>query len=99
MLYALIGQDAPDAAERRQAHRGTHLDRLRALQDEGRLILAGPFPRLDAPDLSGGVSGSLIVAEFASLDDARAWMEADPYVHTAVFQHYEVRPYLNVLPA
>jgi len=99
MLYAILGRDAPDALARRRAARPAHLERLAALAAEGRLIIAGPLPAIDAPDPGpAGFVGSLIVAEFASLAAARAWAEADPYVAGAVFASVEVQPYLKVLP-
>lgn len=100
MLYAIIGEDAPDSLPRRQAARPAHLARLRALQDAGRLLLAGPFPAIDSPDPGpAGFSGSLIVAEFSSLEEARAWADADPYVAAGVYARVTVRPFRKVLPA
>lgn len=100
MLYAIIGEDAPDSLPRRQAARPAHLERLRALQDAGRLLLAGPFPAIDSPDPGpAGFSGSLIVAEFSSLEEARAWADADPYVAAGVYARVTVRPFRKVLPA
>lgn len=100
MLYVLIGEDTPDSLAKRLEARPPHLERLKALQDEGRLILAGPMPAIDAPDPGPtGFTGSLIVAEFASLEDARAWMAADPYVAAGVFVRTTVRPFRKVLPA
>ena len=99
MLYAIIGQDAPDSLERRLAARARHLVRATALQAAGRLILAGPFPALDTVDPGpAGFTGSLIVAEFASLADAQAWAPADPYVTDGVFASVEVRPFKQVFP-
>lgn len=100
MLYAIVGEDAPGTLDRRLAARPQHLARLNALQAEGRLILAGPFPAIDAADPGpAGFTGSLIVAEFASLDDARAWADADPYVAAGVYAKVEVKPFKRVLPA
>lgn len=100
MLYAIVGKDAPGTLDRRLAARPQHLARLNALQAEGRLILAGPFPAIDAADPGpAGFTGSLIVAEFASLDDARAWADADPYVTAGVYAKVEVKPFKRVLPA
>lgn len=100
MLYAIIGDDAPDSLEKRLAARPAHLERLKALQDAGRLLLAGPCPAIDAPDPGpAGFSGSLIVAEFESLDAAQAWAAADPYVLAGVFTRTTVRPFRKVLPA
>ena len=79
MLYVIVGQDRPDSLAARLAARPAHLARLKALQDEGRMLVAGPCPAIDSPDPGpAGFSGSLIVAEFASLADAQAWADADP---------------------
>lgn len=100
MLYAIIGDDAPGSLERRLAARPAHLERLKALQDAGRLLLAGPCPAIDAPDPGpAGFAGSLIVAEFESLAAAEAWAAADPYVTAGVFARTTVRPFRKVLPA
>lgn len=100
MLYAIIGQDQPSSLENRLASRPAHLARLQSLQDQGRLVLAGPFPAIDSPDPGpAGFSGSLIVAEFASLDEARDWADADPYVAAGVYAHVEVKPFRKVFPA
>jgi len=100
MWYAIIGQDTPDSLDKRMAARPAHLARLQALQDEGRLLLAGPFPAVDAVDpAAAGFTGSLIVAEFASLQAAQKWAEADPYVATGVFREITARPFKKVLPA
>jgi uncharacterized protein len=99
MLYFIMGNDAPDSLEKRRASRPAHIARLDALKDEGRLILAGPFPAIDSPDPGpAGFSGSLIVAEFASLEDARAWAEADPYVAAGVYASVLVKPFNKALP-
>lgn len=99
MLYAIFGEDTPDSSERRAKVRREHLARLEALQNEGRLILAGPHPAIDANDPGeAGFSGSLIIAEFESLEDARAWADADPYVEAGVFERVTVRPFKQVLP-
>jgi uncharacterized protein YciI len=99
MLYAIIGEDAPDSLERRQQARPDHLARLDALRDEGRLALAGPFPAIDSEDPGpAGFTGSLIVAEFESLDAARAWADQDPYLAAGVYARVEVRPFRKVLP-
>lgn len=100
MWYAIIGHDTPDSLEKRMAARPAHLERLQALQNEGRLLLAGPFPAVDAVDpAAAGYTGSLIVAEFASLPAAREWAEADPYVAAGVFGEIAVRPFRKALPA
>ena len=100
MLYAIMGYDHPDSLERRLANREAHLARLRQLQDQGRLVLAGPFPAADSPDvLAVGFAGSLIVAEFASLAEAQAWAATDPYQAANVYQRVDVLPFKQVLPA
>lgn len=99
MLYAIIGTDHPDSLRHRMATRPAHLERVEALRDGGRLVLAGPFPAIDAADPgTAGFSGSLIVAEFDSLDEARAWAEADPYATDGVFASVEIKPFRQVLP-
>jgi hypothetical protein len=100
MFYAIVGQDVPDSLARRLAARPAHLDRLHALQQAGRLLLAGPFPAIDGNDPgTAGFSGSLIVAEFDSLNDAQVWADADPYVATGVYAEVSVKPFKKVLPA
>lgn len=99
MLYALIGEDIPDSLELRQSVRPAHLARIEALQSQGRLILAGPFPAIDANDPGpAGFCGSLIVAEFNSLDEAETWLKADPYVQHGVFSTTSVRPFKQTFP-
>ncbi|MEO7320333.1 MAG: YciI family protein [Nitrosospira sp.] len=99
MLYAISGEDIPESLERRLAARTAHLDRINILQKEGRLILAGPYPAIDSPDPGpAGFSGSLIVAEFESLEAARAWAETDPYVTSGVFAKLTVKPFKKVMP-
>ena len=100
MLYAIVGEDRPNSLADRLAARPAHLARLKALQEEGRLILAGPFPAIDSPDPGeAGFTGSLIVAEFASLEAAQAWADADPYVPAGVYANVVVKPFKKVLPA
>lgn len=100
MLYAIIGEDVPDSLTRRLSVRPAHLERLQALQQAGRLLLAGPFPAIDGSDPgAAGFSGSLIVAEFDSLADARIWADADPYVSAGVYAGVSVKPFKKVLPA
>lgn len=100
MLYAIVGEDHPGSLAARLAARPAHIERLTTLQEEGRLILAGPFPAIDAPDPGpAGFSGSLIVADFASLDAAQAWADADPYIAAAVYAKVTVRPFKKALPA
>lgn len=99
MQYAIVGHDRPDSLAARQAARPAHLERLTALRDGGRLLLAGPFPAIDALDPGpAGFSGSLIVAEFDSLASARAWADADPYLAAGVYERVDVRPFRQVLP-
>ena len=100
MLYAIVGNDLPGTLAQRLAARPDHVARLQALQADGRLVLAGPFPAIDAADPGpAGFTGSLIVAEFDSLDAARAWADADPYVGAGVYAKVDVRPFRKVLPA
>ena len=99
MLYVIIGRDGPDSLAIRRRVRPEHLARAQALVDSGRMVVAGPLPAIDSPDPGpAGFTGSLIVAEFASLNDAEAWIAEDPYVTEGVFSSYEVRPFLKVLP-
>lgn len=99
MLYAIIGEDIEGSGERRQAARPEHLKRLEALKEDGRLILAGPFPSIDCVDPGqAGFSGSLIVAEFGSIEDARLWAGSDPYVQAGVYRRVDVKPFRKVLP-
>jgi uncharacterized protein len=100
MLYAIVGQDVPDSLNQRLSARPAHLERLHALQQAGRLLLAGPFPNIDSNDPgSAGFSGSLIVAEFDTLADAQAWADADPYVAAGVYASVNVKPFKKVFPA
>jgi uncharacterized protein len=99
MWYAITGHDNPGSLERRGAARPAHLARLHALHEAGRLLLAGPFPAIDTEDPGpAGFSGSLIVAEFDSLQAAREWADADPYMAAGVYAHVDVRPFRKVLP-
>lgn len=100
MLYAIIGEDKPGSLAARLASRPAHLARLQTLSDEGRLVLGGPFPAVDSADPgTAGFSGSLIVAEFASLGDAKTWADADPYVAADVYAQVIVKPFKKVFPA
>ena len=100
MLYAIICEEMPGALEKRQASRPAHVERLKALQSEGRLILAGPHPAIDSNDPGpAGFSGSLIVAEFASREAAIAWSAEDPYCTAGVFSRVTVKPFKKVLPS
>ncbi|MEM9056520.1 MAG: YciI family protein [Pseudomonadota bacterium] len=99
MLYAIIGQDTPNSLAMRKAARPAHIERLQALHAEGRLVLAGPCPAIDAADPGpAGFSGSLIVAEFASLAEAEAWVSEDSYVQEGVFDTVTVKPFLQAMP-
>lgn len=99
MFYAIRGTDVPDSLEKRKAARPAHIARLEKLRDQGRLLLSGPFPAIDAEDPgAAGFTGSLIVAEFDSLAAARAWAEADPYVAGGVYASVDVQPFRKVLP-
>ena len=99
MWYLIEGYDVADALPKRAAARPAHLQRLHELRDQGRLLLAGPCPAIDAEDPGpAGFSGSAIVAEFESLEAACAWADADPYVEAGVYARVEVRPFRKVLP-
>lgn len=100
MFYVIIGEDRAGTLDKRLAVRPDHVARLQALQGEGRLLLAGPCPAIDSPDPGpAGFSGSVIVAEFASLDAAKAWADADPYVAAGVYEKVTVKPFKKALPA
>jgi uncharacterized protein YciI len=99
MWYAIIAEDAPNSLEKRLEARPNHLARLTTLQNEGRLLLAGPFPAIDSQDPGqAGFSGSLIVAEFHDIDTAKQWADTDPYVSAGVYQHVIVKPFRKTLP-
>ena len=99
MLYAIISEDQPGSLKMRLAARPAHLERLQSLQAEGRLLLAGPHPAIDSTDPGeAGFTGSLVVAEFPSLDDAQTWADADPYVAAGVYAQVTVKPFKKVLP-
>lgn len=99
MLYAIVATDLPDSGSARAGARDAHLGRLNRLTAAGRLVLAGPFPAVDHPDPGpAGVTGSLIVAEFESLQAARQWADADPYVQAGVYGEVVVKPFRQVLP-
>ncbi len=99
LYYAIIGTDAPDSLPSRLAARPAHLERLQTLRDEGRLLLAGPFPAIDSVDPGpAGFTGSLIVAAFGSREAAQSWADADPYVAAGVYAKVEVKPFKKVLP-
>ena len=99
MLYAIIARDTPGTLQRRLDARSAHLARLNALRDEGRLVLAGPHPAIDAQDPGpAGFTGSLIVAEFATREAAIAWAAEDPYAAAGVYAEVTVKPFRKVMP-
>ena len=99
LYYAIVGEDVPHSLDKRLAARPAHLERLNQLKDEGRLLLAGPFPAIDSLDPGpAGFSGSLIVAAFDSLEAARTWADADPYVAAGAYARVTVKPFKRVLP-
>jgi uncharacterized protein YciI len=99
MYYAIIGTDQEDSLEARLQARPNHLKRLEALRDEGRLLLAGPFPAIDSEDPGpAGFSGSLIVAEFPDQESAKAWADQDPYILAGVYANVSVKPFKKVIP-
>lgn len=99
MYYVIKANDRPRSLERRLAARSDHLHRLQVLQQQGRLLLAGPLPAIDNEDPGpAGFTGSLIVAEFDSLDAAEDWAQADPYVAAGVYESVTVEPFRKVLP-
>jgi len=97
--YVIEGYDGEQVLEARKGARGEHLARLQSLLAQGRLLLAGPCPAIDAEDPGeAGFSGSVVIAEFPDLESARAWAQADPYVAAGVYARLEVRPFRKVLP-
>lgn len=99
MLYAIIATDVADSLEKRLSVRPAHLERLNVLKAEGRLVIAGPHPAVDSNDPgAAGFTGSLIIAEFASLSDAQAWAKADPYIAAGVYADVVIKPFKQVLP-
>lgn len=99
MFYLIYGEDAPDSLALRAVNRPAHLARIQALQNQGKLLLAGPCPAIDSADPgSAGFTGSLIVAEFASLKAAQEWADADPYLLTGIYAKVTVKPFKKVLP-
>ena len=99
MLYAIVATDVANSLEKRLQARPAHLERLTALKDQGRVVLAGPMPAVDSNDPgAAGFTGSLIVAEFESLSAAKAWADADPYIQAGVYDHVTVKPFKQVLP-
>ena len=99
MLYVIIAEDCEDSLSKRLANRPAHIQRLHDLRDQGRLILAGPMPAVDAMDPGpAGFTGSVIVAEFPSLKEAQSWADADPYLLGGVYTGVSVKPFKKVLP-
>lgn len=99
MWYAIISQDVEDSLDKRQSARPAHLDRLHALRDDGRLLIAGPHPAIDNEEPGpSGFTGSLVVAEFDSLASAETWAAEDPYVTAGVYAKVSVKPFKKVLP-
>lgn len=100
MLYAILAEDNDHSLEGRRQTRPAHLARLQELQQQGRLVVAGPHPAIDSEDPGeAGFTGSLVVAEFASLDEARQWADSDPYLLAGVYRHVTVKPFKMVLPS
>ncbi|PPD56343.1 MAG: hypothetical protein CTY10_04635 [Methylotenera sp.] len=99
MLYVIIAEDTPDSLDKRLQNRPAHLARLTELQNQGRLLLAGPMPAIDSADQGPtGFTGSLIVAEFSDLQSAKNWANADPFVDAGVYASVEVKPFRKTLP-
>ena len=99
MYYAIISEDVADSLPLRAEARPSHLQRLEMLRDEGRLLVAGPHPALDTQEPGdAGFTGSLVIAEFDSLETARLWADSDPYVHAGVYRKVTVKPFKAVLP-
>ncbi len=99
MLYAIIGEDVVNSLEKRMSVRPAHLQRLQDLQNEGRLVLAGPLPAIDSENPGdAGFTGSLIVAEFSNLKNAQNWADADPYIAAGVYSQVAVKPFKQVFP-
>ena len=99
MWYAIISEDIENSLPLRKIHRPAHIDRLKLLADQGRLLIAGPHPAVDSEDPGdAGFSGSLVVAEFDSLGAAQAWADEDPYLINGIYQDVVVKPYKKVLP-
>ena len=99
MYYAIISEDVKDSSSLRQQARPAHLERLNELRDQGRLLVAGPHPNIDCENPgAAGFSGSLVIAEFESLEAAKRWADTDPYVSAGVYQSVKVKPFKKVLP-
>jgi uncharacterized protein len=99
VLYTIISEDVPNSLDLRLSTRPAHLSRLQALQDQGRLVLAGPHPAIDTENPGpAGFTGSLVVAEFESLQDAQHWADTDPYMEAKVYSKVTVKPFKKVFP-
>jgi len=99
MLYAIISEDINNSLEKRMDARPAHLERIQSLVDEGRVIVAGPHPAIDSEDPGeAGFTGSLVIAEFGSLEEAQTWANSDPYVVAGVYARVTVKPFKKVLP-
>ncbi|GFO71180.1 uncharacterized protein BJAS_P0448 [Bathymodiolus japonicus methanotrophic gill symbiont] len=99
MLYAILSEDVTDSLDKRLAARPDHLKRLQELQDQGHLVIAGPHPAIDSNTPSdAGFTGSLVVAEFTSLDQAKEWADSDPYIAAGVYAKVSVKPFKQVFP-
>ncbi|WP_394201058.1 YciI family protein [Shewanella waksmanii] len=99
MWYMIASQDVENSLEKRLGARPAHLARLQQLTDEGRLLVAGPHPAVDSEDPgSAGFTGSLVIADFTSLEAAQAWADADPYIEAGVYANVTVKPFKRVLP-
>jgi len=99
MWYAIISEDNENSLEKRLAARPDHLARLQDLVDNGRLLIAGPHPAVDSPEPGpAGFTGSLVIVEFDSLEEAQAWADDDPYVAAGVYRNVTVKPFNRVLP-
>lgn len=99
MFYAIISEDVPNSLEKRMKARPAHVERLKDLKNNGKLLVAGPHPAIDCEDPGdAGFTGSLIIAEFDSLEDAQRWADADPYIAAGVYKQVIVKPFKKVLP-
>ncbi|CAH8187224.1 MULTISPECIES: YciI family protein [Vibrio] len=97
MWYVIFSQDVENSLEKRMSVRPQHLERLQKLQNEGRLLTAGPMPAIDSDNPGeAGFTGSTVIADFTSLQQAQAWADADPYVEAGVYQHVIVKPFKKV---
>lgn len=99
MWYVIYAEDVENSLSKRMQARPAHLDRIKSLVDQGRILVAGPTPAIDSEDpAQAGFTGSVIIAEFESLEDAKAWADSDPYVTAGVFKSVTVKPFKRVLP-